>query len=163
MIVERLHIQITIDGQLAIVGNGVTKIGAILQFRTTLPCIVGRIVGIGCQPVQNRQLVQWELIRGRKGLTIVERRTKALDAMPYRILPGTITVGIEVLVDGQTIAVRFLNFGTRTRLEVHVQVLGQVPAEREVTIPQERRTPLHRNLGAGQVVHVALLQLVIRA
>ena len=68
-----------------------------------------------------------------------------LDAVPYGILPRGVAVGIEVLVDRQ-VAVGFLDFGLCARLEVHVQVLRQVPAQREVAVPEERRGPRHRQL-----------------
>ena len=42
-----------------------------------------------------------------------------------------------------------------------MQVLGEVPAQREVTVPQEGRAPLCRNLRATQIVHVAFLQFSI--
>ena len=163
MIVERLHVQITVDRQLAVVGNGVTQGGTVFQLCAAHPVVGGRIVGVGRQPVEDGQFVERQLVGSREGLPIVERRAEVLDAMPDGVLPGRIAVRVEVLVDGQAVAIGFLDFGARSRLEIHVEVLGKVPAQTEVTVPKERRAPLHGYSCAREVVHVALLQLVIAA
>ena len=82
------------------------------------------------------------------------------DAMYNGIFPVLITRRIEFFVDGQ-VAVGFLDFSLCARLEIHVQVLGKVPAQREVTVPQERLSPRYRQLRATEVIHVAFLQFVV--
>ena len=162
VVVKRLHIEVTIDVQLTIVRNGITQTGAIGQFCTTYPVIGCIIRSIGSHPVEDGQLIQWQLIRCRKGLAIVERTSEVLDALPYRILPGTIMVWIKVLVDGQ-VAQGLFYLSLRTRLEIHVKVAGKVPAQGEATIPQELRIEDDRKLGTTKVGHVTLLRLIIEA
>ena len=48
-------------------------------------------------------------------------------------------------------------------LEVHVQVLGQVPAQLEVTVPEELRTEGERQVGILSVLQVSLLQFIVGA
>ena len=139
MVVERFHIDVAVNSHLSVVANGVTHRGAVFQLCAAHPVIGSVIRGIGSQPVEDGQLVQWHLIAGRKGLTVVERTSEVLDALPYRVFPGMIAVGIEVFVDGQ-VAIRLFNLRLCARLEVHVQVLGEIPAYGEVTVPQELRT-----------------------
>ena len=57
-----------------------------------------------------------------------------LDALPYGVFPGRVAVGIEVFVDR---CVGLFNLGTGGTSEVQVQVLGEVPAYREVAVPVE--------------------------
>ena len=73
MVVERFHIQRTVDVQLTVVGNGVTQINALLCDGTALPVVSGIIADVGVDPVEDRQLVQRHLIGGRKRLTVVQR------------------------------------------------------------------------------------------
>ena len=51
----------------------------------------------------------------------------------------------------------------RGRLEVEVQVLREVPAHGEVTVPEEQRVEGERQTIIVEILHVALLQLVITA
>ena len=69
-------------------------------------------------------------------------------------------VGIEILVDGR---VGLLDLGMRGRLEVHVQVLREVPADGEVAIPEELLRKRQRQVGVLGVLEVALLQLIVVA
>ena len=162
MVVERLHVERAVDGNLAIVGDGVAQRCAILLLTATLPVVGSGIVGIGIQPVEDGQLIQRHLVRRRKRLAIVQRTTEVLDAGPYRVLPCRIAVRIEVFVDG-FVTVGLLNLSLCARLEIHVQVLGEVPAQREVAVPQELRAEGDRQRRAAEVVHIALLQFVVRA
>ena len=73
MVVERFHIQRTVDVQLTVVGNGVTQINALLCNGTALPVVSGIIADVGIDPVEDGQLVQRHLIGGRKRLTVVQR------------------------------------------------------------------------------------------
>ena len=57
-----------------------------------------------------------------------------LDGCPHGVLPCLIAVGIEVFVYG---CVRLLNLCVRGALEVHVQVLSEVPTQVELAVPQE--------------------------
>ena len=136
VVVERLHVERAVDGNLTVVGDGVTQRRAVFLLTTTHPVIGCGVVGIGIQPVEDGQLVQRQLIRGRERLAVVQRTTEVLDASPYGVFPCRIAVGIEVFVD-RLVAVGLLNLGLRARLEIHVQVLGEIPAQREVTVPQE--------------------------
>ena len=42
-----------------------------------------------------------------------------------------------------------------------MQVLGQVPAHGEATVPQELRVKGDRQTRASQILHVTLLQLIV--
>ena len=57
-----------------------------------------------------------------------------LDGCPHRVLPSRVAIGIEVLVYG---CVRLLYLCVRGALEVHVQILREVPAQVELAVPQE--------------------------
>ena len=113
MVVERLHVQRTVDVGLAVVIDDVACRGAILQFGTATPVVSGGIVRIGIEPVEDRQLIERQLIGGGEVLPIVQRTTEVLDAAPHGILPCRIAVGIEVFVDG-LVAVGLLNLSLRT-------------------------------------------------
>ena len=162
MVVERLHVERAVDGNLTIVGDGVAQRRAVLLLTTTHPVVGSGVVGIGIHPVEDGQLVQRQLIGSRKRLAVVQRTAEVLDAGPHRVFPCRVAVGIEVFVDG-LVAVGFLNLSLCARLEVHVEVLGEVPAQREVTVPQELRVEGDRQRRTAEVVHVALLQFVVAA
>ena len=162
MVVERLHVQVAVDVELAAVRDGVTQVEAVLTLCAAHPVVGGVEVGVSSDPVEDGQLVERQLVGGGEVLAVVQRRTEALDALPDGVLPCLVAVGIEVLVDGQSVAVGLLDLGLRARREVHVQVLGEVPAQREVAVPEEGRAPRGRYLRATEVVHVALLQFVVR-
>ena len=83
MVVERLHVQIAVDVDLAVVGDGITQICTILQLRATHPVVRRIIGGIRIEPVQDRQLVERQLIAGSEVLAIVQGSTEMLDALPY--------------------------------------------------------------------------------
>ena len=134
MVIEFLHGECSVDIQLTVVVNGITVGSSVLIRCSALP-VIGRVKGsIGIHPVEDRNQVQWQLIGGREGLSIVEGRSHVFDAGPYGILPGSVLRGIEVLID---LIVRLLNLRMSGTAEVHVQVLGDVPANREVTVPEE--------------------------
>ena len=57
MIIERLHVQRTIDVELAAVGDGVTQVETGLGDRTALPVVGGIVAGIGINPVEDGELV----------------------------------------------------------------------------------------------------------
>ena len=109
MVIERLKVDVTIDVHLTIVRDRITQSSAVFALRTTYPVVGGIIAGIGCHPVHDRQLVQWQLVAGSERLAIVQGCSEMRDTVPYRVLPRRITVGIEVFVDGQ-FAVRLFHF-----------------------------------------------------
>ena len=160
MVVERLHIEIAVDVQLAIVRDGVTQTSTISQFRTTHPVVGGIIRRVRGHPVEDRQFVQRQLVGSRKRLAIVQRTTEVFDALPYGVLPRLIVFWIEVLVDRQ-VAQGLFDLSLSARLEVHVQVFGQVPAHGETTVPQELRIEGDRQTRASQILHVTFLQLIV--
>ena len=82
------------------------------------------------------------------------------DALLDRILPSRVLLRIEVLVDGR---IGFFYLCAGSTLEVHVQVLGQVPAQLEVAVPEELFVELQRQVGVLGVLKVALLQFKIVA
>ena len=136
MIVERFKIQGAVDVDITVAGDGITKTCSILKFCTTNPCISGSVGCIGIKPIKDRQLVEWQLIRCRYLLLIVKRCTPVTDALLHRILPRCILVGIEVLIDRR---IRLFYLSSGSRLEAEVKILGKVPSQREITIPQELR------------------------
>ena len=162
MVVQRLHVQLTVQVHLAVVRYRVAQLGAVVQLRAAHPVVGGVVVGVGGQPVEDRQFVQRQLIRRGERLAIVQRTAEVLDALPHRVLPRRIVVGVQFLVHGQ-VAQRLFHLGLRARLEVHVQVLRQVPAQRERAVPQKLRAERDGQLRTAQVLHVALLQLVVVA
>ena len=158
MIVERFEIERAVDIQVAAAVDGVAQRGAILQFCTALPRVIGRIGGITVYPVKDGQLVQWQLIGYGGLLLVVEWRTEVLDALPHRILPCTVAVCIEFFVHGG-IGLLYLCMGSR--LEVEAQVLGEIPAQSEVAVPEELLIEVERHLLSLQVLKVALLLFVV--
>ena len=158
MVIERLHIERAVDIQVAVVRDGITQRGAIVELCATHPRIGGIIRGIHLEPVEDRQFVDRYLITGRERLLIVERRTPMLDTGPHRVLPSRIAVGIEVFVHRR---VGFLNLSVGGTLEVHVQVLRQVPTQLELTVPQELLAERQRQVGVLCILQVALLQLIV--
>ena len=82
--------------------------------------------------------------------------------MPYGILPSLITVRIQILID-RSFVIGLLNLSMGCRLEVQVQILGQVPSDGELTVPKELRIEGSWQLLTSQVFHIALLQFIVRA
>ena len=91
-------------------------------------------------------------------LLVVERRAEVLDALPYGVFPSRILVRVEVLVDRR---IGFLNLSPRTRLETEVQVLGEVPAQGEVAVPEELFAEAQRHILVLGTLEVALLHLIV--
>ena len=81
--------------------------------------------------------------------------------MLHGVLPHGVEVGIEVLVDGRVLAVGFLYLCTGGRLEVHVQVLRQVPAQLEVAVPQHLTVEVDGQVRILRILQVALLQFIV--
>ena len=88
----------------------------------------------------------------------VERTAQVLDARPHRIFPCRIAIGIKVFVDG---SVGFLHLSMGGRLEVHVQVLREVPAYLEFPVEQELFVELQWQIGVHRILQVALLSFRI--
>ena len=81
-----------------------------------------------------------------------------LYARPYGVLPCRISVGIKVFVHR---SVRLFYLGVGATLEVHVDVLGEVPTQIELSVPQELRREGERELRIFHAFHVALLQFIV--
>ena len=126
VVIERLHVQRAIDGQVAVVLDGVTQRGAIVKCRTTYPRVAGIVVGIGIQPVKDGQFVEGQLVGGLERLLVVEGRAQVLDALLHRVLPRCVAFWIEVFIDRR---IGLLNLCMGSRLEVHVERLRQIPAQ----------------------------------
>ena len=154
MVIQGLHIEVAIDIQLSVVGNGITQIRSIIKVCTTYPVIGGRIGSITGNPIEDRQFVKGQLQGGCKRLLVVERRSEMTDTLPYRVFPCLITLRIEVFIDG---GIRLFYLCMCGRLETHVQVLRQVPANSELTIPEELLVEGQWQLLSLQVFHVTLL------
>ena len=81
-----------------------------------------------------------------------------LDTGPYGVLPCGIAIGIEVFVHR---GIGFLYLGMGGTLEVHVEILGEVPTQLEIAVPQELLTEGEGQAGILGILEVALLQLVV--
>ena len=162
VVVETHQVDVAVQGHLALAVDGIAIRVAFFIFHASLPRIVGAVVGIGVQPVEDRKQIERHLIRCREVLTVVERCTPALHAVPYRtsvnrVFPGMILVGIEI---GVHFRIRHIHLCMGSTLEVHVQVLGQVPAHGELSVPEELVAIGERQLRIERTLHIALLQLV---
>ena len=160
VIVEGLHVEGAVDIQVTVRVDDIAQAAAIVALRATYPCIAAVIRGIGIHPVQNRQFVQRQLVAGCHLLLVVERCSEILDTRPHRVFPSRIAIGIEVFVHR---GVGFFDLRMGSRLEVEVQILGKVPTEGEVTVPEEL---LVEGQGQALVLHIlqiALLQFVVTA
>ena len=104
--------------------------------------------------------IERQLIRHVERLIVVQRTSKVLYTCPHRVFPCRILVWIEVFVYRR---VRFFYLGMGSTVEVHVEVLGQIPSYRELTVPQELLAERKRQLVALGAFHIALLQLIIVA
>ena len=154
MVIEGDEIKRHVHVYLTIAGDGVAQAGSILQLGTTHPCIAPRIRSIGIHPIENRQFVERQLIRGGYLLLVVERCTPVADALFHRVFPSHILIGVQVLVDWR---IGFLNLCTGGRLEGEMQVLGEIPSQREITIPQELLREGKRQVLILQTLQIALL------
>ena len=160
VVVERLHIEGTIQVEVAIAVDGITQRGAIVALCTANPSIASRIRGIAVDPIEDGQLIERQLIRSGNLLLVVERRTKVLNTCPDGVFPSGIAIGIEILVH-RTIGL--LNLGMGGRSEVEVQVLGEVPTQGEVTIPEELLVEDQGQVLVLDTLQIALLQFTIVA
>ena len=125
MVIELLHVEGAVKTDLTVVADGVAQRRAVFKVGATHPVVGGGVLGVGVHPVEDGYEVERQLVGSRERLVIVERRSEMLDARPHRVFPCLILVGIEVLVHRR---VGFLYFRVRGALEVHVQVLREVPA-----------------------------------
>ena len=134
MVVEFLHVELSVDVYLAVVGDGVAKRSAVFEVRTAHPVVRSVVRSVGCYPVEHRNEINRQLVRRLERLVVLQRSAQMLDGCPHRVLPSRVAIGIEILVYG---CVRLLNLCVRGALEVHVQVLREVPAQVELAVPQE--------------------------
>ena len=134
MIVQALQVKTAIDVHPSVGRDDVTERRTVLQTGSTNPRIVGRVVGIGVHPVENWNEVERQLVRQGELLTVIQRRAKVANAGSHRVFPGRIAVGIQVFVNG---GVRLFNLCLGGALEVHVDVFGEIPTQREVSVPHK--------------------------
>ena len=158
VVVQFLKVERTVDVEVAVRRDGVSERCSVVEVGTTHPCVGSRVVGVGVHPVEYWDEVQRQLIRCVEVLLVVEWRSEVADTLPYRVLPSVVLVRVEVLVDD---GVRLLDLSVGSALEVHVQVLREVPAQGEVAVPQELLVECHRQVGVLGRLHVTLLQLIV--
>ncbi|OAV73380.1 hypothetical protein Barb6_00310 [Bacteroidales bacterium Barb6] len=134
-VVEALEVEVAVEGDLALVLDDV----AYLQLGvggccSTIP-IVGRgvVYGGGC-PVQHRDELQGEGKVYLQALVVVHWRTQLADALHDGVFPHLILVGVQLFVH---LHVRLFNAGVGAGLEGGVQIVSEVPADAESTIPEE--------------------------
>ena len=160
VVVEFHQVERSVECHVAVGVDGVSVVVSILVVGSLVPGIGRVVVGVGVHPVEYGQQVERQLIGCGKRLIVVERCTEVLDACPHRVLPGMILVGVEIFVDG---CVRLLYLCVCGTAEVGVQVLGEVPAHGELSVPEELLAERERQLRVLCRLHVALLQLVVVA
>ena len=134
MVVEFLHIEGAVDVESSVVGDGVAKCGAVFQLRTPHPGVIGVVGDIRSHPVEDGDEVERHVVGGLEVLGIVKGCSKVPDGRPYGVFPCGVMVGIEVFVDG---CVWLLNLSVCAAGEVQMQVLGEVPPDGEVPVPEE--------------------------
>ena len=100
MVIERFEVDSTIDVNATVVGDGVTKRSTVIKLCSSLPGIGGGVLGIGLDPVEDGNLIEWGLIAGREVLVVVERRSPVLEAGPHGVFPSLVCIGVEVFVHG---------------------------------------------------------------
>ena len=160
MVVEFHQVEVSVQCQFALGIDGVSIRVALLILCTALPRIVGIVRGIAVHPVEDRQQIERHLVGCLEILTVVERCTPVADAGPYGVLPGMILVGIKILVDR---CIWFLYLCMGSTLEVHMQVLGQIPVPEELFTEGERQLGVYSGSSTHQGFHIALLQLIVVA
>ena len=159
-VIKLLEVERSVEVQRAVVVDDITKRRAVLEVGTTHPAISGVVRCVGIQPLEDGQQVQRQLVAGLERLAIVEWRAEVAQGVLHRIFPCIVAVWIEVFVDRR---VGLFHLGMSGTLEVHVQILRQVPTQREVTVPEELLTERQRQLRTAEVLHVAFLQFVVVA
>ena len=149
VIIERLHVDGSVDRHVAVVLNGVTQRRAVVHLGAAQPGVGGVVLSIELHPVEEGQFVDGHLIAGGERLPVVERCAPVAHALPHAVFPSLIVVSIEVFVDGR---IGFLNFSVGSTLEVHVQVLRQIPAQGEIAVPKELLAEGQRQVGVFGVL-----------
>ena len=160
IISDALRYEVAVELYVTVVLDGIAQRGSVVQFGAAQPGVGGVVLDIHLCPIEDGQLVERQLVGGVEGLLIVERRAPVADALPDGVFPGLVVVGVEVFVDG---GVRLLNLGVGGALEVHVQVLRQIPADGEVAVPEELLAERQGQVRVLGVLQVALLQFVVVA
>ena len=127
-------------------------------FASTHPVVCGVVGTVDVHPVEYRDELEGRLVGEGEGLLIVERCAHVEDALPYGVLPCVVAVGVEVLVDRR---IRLFDLRVGGTLEVHVQILCEVPAKGEFAVPKELRVPRDGQRGVVHRLQVALLQLIV--
>ena len=158
VVVERLQVERAVDVQTAVAADGVAKTGTVVEFRSPYPRVMGVIRGIGIDPVEDGQFIQWQLVGGCHLLLVVERSAEVTDALLHRVFPRTILIGVEILVDGR---IGLLDLGTGSTLKVEVQIPREVPSEGEVAVPEELLGEDQWQVLTLQIFQVALLQFTV--
>ena len=126
VVIKCFKVECTVNREVAIGSNGVTKTGSILKFSTTYPCILTSVRRIGIEPIEDRQFVERQLIRGCNLLLVVERGTPVAYTLLNRILPCHILIRIQVFINR---CIWFFNLCTCSRLKIEMEVLGKVPSQ----------------------------------
>ncbi len=133
---------------------------AVLELGAAHPRVVGFVRGVELRPIENGQAVERRRERQREVLLVVERRAEVLYRCPNRVFPSGVRIGVKVFIYWR---VRLFNLRVRDRREVHVDALGDVPADGEIAVPEELRRERYGQLVVVGGLHVALLQLVVSA
>ena len=133
LVVKRLEIETSLPIELALVLDGISHLQFLARhIRPLIPVIRGVISQRAIRPIQHGDELQGKIPRHIKLLIIFQWRTQISDTLLHGILPYLIRVWIQLLVD---LHIRFLDAGVRPRGEGHAQVVREIPAQAEGSIP----------------------------
>ena len=99
-----------------------------------VPAVGGVVVGLSGDEVENGYAGERRLIRTGESLVIVPGRTHREDRIPHLLFPVAVFVGEETLVHSSD---RLLDTGGGVGVERQRERFGEIPGERELTVPHE--------------------------
>ena len=157
LVVERFEVDAAAPVPRALVGDGVAELLAV-DSGAAVPAVCAVVGDLAGEEVEHGNFVEWRFILCGEGLVVVPRSAEGEDALPYGVLPFAVAVGEQTLVDG---AHRLFDAGGGVGGKGELQVLGEVPSDVELAVPQEVFAHRHGELEHDIVLRAHLLLEVV--
>ena len=152
----KVELAVEVDGALA--RGGVAQRCAVFKLCSANPSVGGVVRTVSADPCQHRNFVQRQFVGAGEGAGVGQWTAERGDAVAHRVFPCLVGVWVERLVD-HGVRLFYLGMGGGGVAQLHR--LEDVPAHREVTVPEELLGEVHGQLSAR--VNVAFLQLIVAA
>ena len=150
LVVERFEVELAVKLPLRVVLNGIARRCLLVDLCAAIPLIGRLIFGRKVDPVGPGDLVDRYRPGDVERLVIIDRCSQLPYLSPDGVLPALVVIGVKIAVDW---SVRLVDTRIRSRLEVGLQCLGDVPRNAGLTQHGER---LGVGDGDGEIRFVGL-------